>query len=418
MSVLRKYNIFSLLTKELSFWEKFFYLFYLVILVTPPFIYFLFTRGIAIIYHQINILLVLLVIVAAILNLTIGKRDKVLFLIPITIFVVFFFSFMGSFDNVFSYNDFGRLFGLYISLTAAPFISIFLIKYYRRKGNVDLFLGLIFYSGVFISIVNIYMFMMLYFGDYSMIFSYTEYLGLGSYIEDLGSYFIRPAGYFFDYHSQYYIPAIAFFILYKNKISVTPKVKFLATTLIVLSILLSGVKSAYLTLIVCFFYLLIKRLSLMTILKYVISLVVFFFVMDFFLGSLLYDLVYKILTHDVNIFIEHFTEVPILLAKKYLLVFFVGGQVDFQNFVYSEVYYVTMIYYFGILGLLLFFILPAVYLIIKSKDEFVKLLTLVFTLSLVHYYVFKISINIMGSALFYFYFFKHLFYRTQICVKN
>lgn len=414
----KKYNIFSFLTKELSFWDKIFYLFCVLILFIPPFVFFLYTKGIAIIYHQISIVLILLLIVSALINLFLGKVDKILFLIPVTIFFIFFLSFLGSFDNIFSYNDFDRFFGLYMSLTAAPFFSIFLLKYYRRKGNIDLFLRFIFYSGVFVSVVNIYMFITLYFGNYSMIFSYTDYLGLGSYIQDLGSYFIRPAGYFFDYHSQYYIPAIALFILYMNKISVTSKVKFLATTLIVLSILVSGVKSAYLTLIVCFLYLLIKRLSFATIFKYVISLVIFFFVMDFFVGSLLYDLGYKIVTHDVNVFIEHFTEVPIMLAKKYPLVFFVGGQVDFQNFVYSEVYYVTMIYYMGILGVLFFFIVPAVYLLIKSKDEFVKLLTLIFILSLVHYYVFKISINVMGTALVYFYFFKHLFYRPQICVKS
>jgi len=384
----------------------------------PLLIYFLFTRGTAIVYHQIVIVLVLVVIASSILYLTIGKRDKVLRLIPLTIFLLYFFSFLGSFDNIFSYNDFDRFFGLYMSLTAPPFFSIFLLKYYKREGNVDLFIRFIFNSGVFIATVNIFMFIMLLSGNYSMIFSYTDYLGLGSYIKDLGSYFIRPAGYFFDYHSQYYIPSITLFILYKNKISVTRKVKFFATTLIVLSILVSGVKTAYLTLIFCFLYLLIRKLNFVTVLKYVFSLVVFFFVMDFFLGSLLYDLGYKIVTHDVIIFIEHFTQVPSMLVKKYPLVFFVGGQVDFQNFVYSEVYYVTMLYYIGIIGVTVFFIFPALYLLIKSNDEFVNLLTLIFILSLVHYSVFKISINVLGTALFYFYFFKHLFYRPQACLAS
>ena len=406
------------MTNKLSFWENFFYLFYLLILFTPPLIYFLFTRGITIAYHQINILLVFVVFGASILSLAFSKRDKILLLIPLTIFVVFSFSVAGSFDNIFSDNDFGRLFGLYVSLTAAPAISIFLLKYYRRVGNIDLFLRLILYSGVFISVVNFYMFIMLYYGEYSNFFLYTEYLGLGSYIEDLGSFFLRPAGYFFDYHSQYYIPIIALFILYKNKVLVTPKVKFFALMIIVLSIIVSGIKSAYLTLIVCFLFLLVSRLSIGTMLKYLFGLVFFFFVLNFYFDSIVYDLGYKIITHDVNIFIEHFTEVPKLLVKKYPAVFFVGGQVDFQNYVYSEVYYVTMIFYIGIIGVILFFIFPAVYLFIVTQDNFIRLLTLVYSLSLVHYHVFKISINVMGTTLFYFYFFIHLFYRTRKWVKS
>ena len=153
-------------------------------------------------------------------------------------------------------------------------------------------------------------------------------------------------------------------------------------------------------------------------LKYLFGLVFFFFVLNFYFDSIVYDLGYKIITHDVNIFIEHFTEVPKLLVKKYPAVFYLGGQVDFQNYVYSEVYYVTMIFYIGIIGVILFFIFPAVYLFIVTQDNFIRLLTLVYSLSLVHYYVFKISINVMGTTLFYFYFFIHLFYRTRKWVKS
>jgi hypothetical protein len=414
----KKYNIFSFLTKDISFWDKIFYLFCLLILFTPPLVFFLYTKGIPIVYHQLNIVLILVLIVSAILNLFLGKGYKILFLIPITIFVAFFLSFLGSFDNIFSYNDFSRFLGLYMSLTAAPFFSVFLLKYYRRKGNIDLFLCFVFYSGLIIAAVNIYMFILLYFGGYSKIFSYTDYLGLGMYVEDLGSYFVRPAGYFFDYHSQYYMPLISLFIIHKNKINISPLGKLLVTIIIFTSILISGVKSAYLTLIVCLFYLLIKRINIVTVLKYSISLMIFFFIIDYFLDSLIYELGYKIVTHDVNIFFEHLTEVPTLLLKEYPSVFLVGGQVDFQNYIYSEVYYVTMLYYIGIIGVFLFFIYPSIYTLIRSKDEFVILVTLIFTLSLVHYYVFRISINVIGTTLFYFYFFNILFYRKPVCLKK
>lgn len=399
--------------RYLDNWDKFFYINLIIILSIPPITYFFFSRGLTIIYHQINIIFIFLLFIIANFYLIINKRDKILLLIPITTIVVFLTSFLGSFNNIFSDNKFGSFLGLFVSLISPPVISIFLLKHYRKEGNINLFFNFILYSGLLISVINIFMFYSLYFGNYNTIFSYTEFLGLGSYIEDLGSFFIRPAGYFFDYHSQYFIPIISLFIVTTNKVELTKKAKTVVLLIIITSILLSGIKSAYLTLFTCLLYIIFSKINLITLLKYILGIFVVFNIVNLFLDNFIYELAYKIITHDINIIIEHFVEVPILLFDNYFLVFLFGGQVDFQNYIYSEVYYVTMIYYIGVFGVLVYFVFPILYTFIKSKDSFVKLLTLIFGLSLIHYYVFRISFNVLGAALFYFYFFKKLLFKQN-----
>ena len=398
---------------NLDNWDKFFYIILIIVLSLPPIACFFFSRGLSIIYHQINIIFVFLLFIIANFYLIINKRDNILLLIPIITIVVFFTSFLGSFNNIFSDNKFGSFFGLFVSLTSPPVISVFLLKHYRKLGNINLFFNFIFYSGLLISIVNIYLFILLYFGDYTIVFSYTDYLGLGTYINDLGSFFIRPAGYFFDYHSQYFIPIISLFIVTNNKVKLTKKIKVLVVFIFVASILLSGIKSAYMTLFACIIYIIFSKINLITLSKYILGILFVVNIVNLFLDNFFYELVYKIITHDINIIIEHFIEVPILLFDNYFSVFLFGGQIDFQNYIYSEVYYVTMLYYIGIIGVLVFFVFPILYTFIKSKDSFVKLLSLIFALSLIHYYVFRISFNVAGAALFYFYFFKKLLFKKN-----
>jgi hypothetical protein len=366
----------------------------------------LYARGVNIIYHQVNIIFVFFLYGVSILYLIVNKRDPILLYIPIILFVVFATSFLGSFNNIFTENKFNNFFGLFISLTSPPIISIFLLKHFRKTGNINLFFIFFFYSGIFISIVNIFLFFLLYFGDYSLVFSYTDFLGLGSYIEDLGTFFIRPAGYFFDYHSQYFIPIISLFIVLYNKVKLTKKTRGLVILIIISGILLSGIKSGYLTLFICLFYLMISRINIITLFKFILGILVIINITNLFLDNFIYELAYKIITHDIEIIIQHVVEVPVLLFKNYFMVLLFGGQVDFQKYIYSEVYYVTMIYYIGFFGVFTLFIFPILYTFIRSKDNFIKTITLIFSLSLFHYYVFKISINIIGAALFYFYFFK------------
>lgn len=398
---------------KLNYWDKVYSLICLLILLTPQIVFLLFQFGVPIIYHQINIIIDFILIIFSFYYLIKNKNDKLFFLIPLISLIVFILAFIGSLQSVFSINEFGKLLGLLISIMGAPFLSIFILKHYRNYGNILFHKKILKYSGVFISIINIIYFILLYSNKYGSIYAYTEFIGLGMYIEDLGSFFIRPAGYFFDYHSQYYIPIISLFITINEKKNNSKLLKITIIFLIIFSILISGVKSAYLTLIVCLIYSAISSSSFLTILKFFLFGSVILFLGDLLLDSFFSDLAIRIVTHDLDILIEHISEVPILLYNTYNTVFFLGGQVDFQNYIYSEVYYVTIIYYIGIIGLIIVFLFPILFLIFKKTDVFTKIITLIFAMSLMHYYVFKISFNIVGTSLFYFYFFKNLFLKQN-----
>jgi hypothetical protein len=335
-----------------------------------------------------------------------------------TVGIQFALSYFGSFGNVFSDNDFISLVGLLTSLLAPPFFGLFLLVNRKRNGNLDLFYQFLFFTGLLIASVNIVMFVLLYYGDYQNIFNYTEFIGVGNYIEDLGSLFVRPSGYFYDYHSQYFIPMIGLFLVVTNKVKLKTFARIIVILIFISSIFLSGVKTAYLTLLACFTYFLFKRLSLFQLFLYSVAILLLAIIGDFIFDSMIYDLGYKIITHDINIFIDHLTEVPVLLINNYQFVFLFGGQVDFANYVYSEVYYVTMIYYIGFLGVFIFYIFPIFYLFVKSNDSMTTIMTIIFSLSLFHYYVFRISFNVVGSALFYIYFFHKFLYRSKVCCKS
>jgi hypothetical protein len=400
--------------QKLSGWEKILLAILVLIFITPAACLILHSMGISIVHHQINVLYMFAIFLISNIFIFTGRKNDVLAIIPFTFFLFFFVSYLGSFRNYFyPPNDFVSFFGSFLSITIAPFVSVFIINYSRKKSNINLFYKLLALFGLIIAFVNIIFFVLLYSGGYALIYSYTEFIGLGDYLKDLGSFFVRPAGYFYDYHSQYYLPLITLFLIYTKKVQVKKEWRSFLMVILALSILLSGVKSAYITLVACIIYLMIRNVSFVNLIRYLLTLFLFFFIADYFLDSFFYELGYKIITHDINIILEHSSEVPVLLYEKYTSVFFLGGQVDFQNHIYSEVYYITMIYCLGIFGVFIFFIFPILFLWFKSNDRFIKLLTIIFGLSLFHYYVFKIGINLFGTALFYYYFLNKLFFKIK-----
>lgn len=385
-----------------NFFNKIFNLLSFLILFNPLISFTLFSLGFNFIYHKTNILLLVLLVAVVFTQLLIIKVNSFLKLLPIIISLLFFLAFLNSFDIIFQKNDFVDLIGLYIGIISPLIIGIqFLIK--DKIGDNDFKYKFIFKSSVLIAVINIIYFYLLYFGNYELIFRYTEFIGLGGYIEDLGSLFIRPAGYFYDYHSQYFLPTISFFLVLFNKIKLKGITRIFILSLLLLSIIISGVKSAYITVIFCFLYIWWSRNKNVSLFLIIFIYFLVFSIIDFFTGSFIYDLAYKIITHDVEIIILHIFEVPIFLFNNYFLVFLFGGQVHFAGFIYSEVYLVTLIYYIGTFGLVLFFLFPFVYLFKKSISYQVFTLVLVIFLSLLHYYVYKTSVNVFGSALLYYF---------------
>ena len=206
---------------SLLIWDKLYLILAFSIFCTPIFFYLLHTLGISIIYHQFNIYLISVLLLLSISYIL--KSPKISFYHDILLLFVFLFllSLVGFSFPVFERVSFIKMLGLYISIASAPLFSVFLLKFYERNGSIDFYLKLIFYSGIIISIINIYFFYLLYFGNYEGIYLYADKLGLGSYFKDLGSFFIRPAGFFFDYHSQYYIPLFSIILLISGTIKLS-----------------------------------------------------------------------------------------------------------------------------------------------------------------------------------------------------
>ena len=399
--------------KNLIIWDKIFLFFALISFSNPIIIFLLYKNGYSINYQSVNVYIVFSLLIFSISYILNSKRNSIFWYILSVFFIIYFLTFVGSFFPVFERRGFIELLGLYSSIAGAPLISVFLIKHFVRNGQIDLFVTLIFRAGVLIAILNSYFFYLLYFGDYTKIYLYTEFIGLGGYIKDLGTFFIRPAGYFFDYHSQYYIPMFSLVILISKKVAISKNLSRLVFLLCVVSILLSGIKSAYITGFALIIFYLIKKYSFFKFLSYSIILFIVTLIIDYYFDSVIFDLFYKIITHDINILIKHFFEVPQLLFKNYFHVLLFGGQVGMEAFIYSEVYYITLMYYIGFFGVLFLFIIPIIYTFLKGKTFYIQSITIIFSLSLVHYYVFKSSFNIFGTALFYFYFFT-LYFKKNI----
>jgi len=401
--------------KKLIIWDKIFLSFALISLSNPIIIFLLYKNGYSINYQSVNVFIVFALIIFSISYILNSKRNSISWYILFVFFIFYFLNVVGSFFPVFERRGFIELLGIYSSLAGAPLISVFLIKHFLRNGQIDLFITLLFRAGVLIAILNIYFFYLLYFGDYTKIYLYTEFIGLGSYIKDLGTFFIRPAGYFFDYHSQYYIPMFTLVILISKKVVISKNLSLIVFLLCVVSILLSGIKSAYITGFALIIFYLIKKYSFFKFLLYSIILFILILIMDFYFDSVIFDLFFKIITHDINILIEHFFEVPKLLFKNYFYVLIFGGQVGMEAFIYSEVYYITLMYYIGFFGVLFLFIIPIIYTFLKGKTFYIQSISIIFSLSLFHYYVFKSSFNIFATSLFYFYFFT-LYYKNKFVI--
>jgi len=183
------------------------------------------------------------------------------------------------------------------------------------------------------------------------------------------------------------------------------------------SIMLSGVKTAYISTVILLLYYFYKQLSFLRIIQGSLLVYIIVVISNSYMDNFIFDLVYKIITHDINIILKHLFEVPIYLFDRYFYVILFGGQVGMEEFIYSEVYLITLIYYIGFFGVFIFFIFPLVYTFIKSKTFLIQSITIIFALSLGHYYIFKSSFNIIATSLFYFYFFS-IIYKNKIKINE
>ncbi|WP_429042482.1 hypothetical protein [Chitinophaga sp. W3I9] len=209
--------------------------------------------------------------------------------------------------------------------------------------------------------------------------------------------FLRHAGYFLDTHSQFYIPLATLIILQIEKFPV--KMKGWKIALIVVSILLSGVKTAYLIMLLMWLIILM-RTNVKAAVNFFLALIVLSIAVMLFFNEMIVNMVVMIFTHDMDILVEHIYHNPIRLFNDYTLVFFLGGNPGLVEKIYSEVYLITTMYFIGLAGLLLYLSPLIVLLFNRNKKYFLGLIIFVyFIFTLSHYPVFKVGINNIVSAL-------------------
>jgi hypothetical protein len=366
----------------------------------------LFAGGIELRYHQINALvLTLFVFYSIYVSLTYRPiyRSAVILL---GLIVLSLLAFIASSVNIFRVNDSSEVFGMLLLNLGPQFIGLLLLYVLCHLKSDKAFLDLLFYSGLFITVVNLLIFVLLLSSSYELVANYMVVLGLDSYVFDLSSFFLRPSGYFFDLHSQYYLPVFSLVLLRFKKIQLSSRATIIYSILIILSLGVSGIKSAYLTLFVLLMYWFLVRLNNYKSYLYLILVTTILLVIDLATSNLASALLVRVWEHDILVLIEHFTEVPIVLYENYPITFLLGGQPLLANFIYSEVYYVQLIYYIGIIGLVVAYIIPIITLFFMSKDSYIKSLTIIFALSLLHYSVFKIGVNMIGTAFLFCYFYR------------
>ncbi len=287
-------------------------------------------------------------------------------------------------------------------------LGIVLVAVSQEISEDDIAKG-IFYAGLFVAVGNIFVFILLLTNQYNIISDYMIHLGLTTYIDYTDSFFVRPSGYFFDVHSQYFLPLISLTLLKGYDLVKSKPKKLLFNILIISAILVSGVKQGYLTLLVLVLFWFLNSLQSLKSYLNLLFLFIVILTIDTFIGNNISKLWSRIWTHDIEILIEHILNVPILLYAEYPSVFLFGGQPNLAKFIYSEVYYVQLIYYIGVIGLILFYLLPIGTLMVSKQKETVKSIVLIFALSLVHYSVFKIGVNVVGAALVFYFLYKSLF---------
>lgn len=105
---------------------------------------------------------------------------------------------------------------------------------------------------------------------------------------------------------------------------------------------------------------------------------------------------------------EHTIFVPYTFIKYDVVSFFVGGASYLRDnpLFYSEVFWVTVTFYIGVVGVLIY--LKPVCLFKYLKNDKVRLggyLYILFCLSLTHYSVYMVGINNLMSALPFMYYF-------------
>jgi hypothetical protein len=272
---------------------------------------------------------------------------------------------------------------------------------FYRTGRMETLLRWVVNVGIFISVVNlIHFYFNTVLNNYGSVKDYLEILNsnLADYLDEKeANGILRHAGYFLDTHSQFYIPLATLVIFQVERFPV--KFKTLKVVIIVLATILSGVKTAYLIMLLMWLLILLRQNLKAALIMGVITIGVLA-CGAIILSDLVGGLVTGLVTHDFNILIDHVLKNPSTLLTGYPLVFLIGGEPDLVGVIYSEVYFITAMYYIGLVGVLLY-LLPGIVFLFNRKNKYYlgAMLFVYFLFTLSHYPVYKVGVNNLVSAL-------------------
>lgn len=307
-------------------------------------------------------------------------------------------------------------------------------KIYYLNNNLNKLYRIIISCSCWISIVNLFLFIWLQCDDFEVsgwTIRFNSFQKVADYITLLNKNFIdyiiisynyddvgftRGVGYFFDTHSQYYLPLCSCIILLFDKSVVKNRV--VPFCICLASILCSGIKTAYLTiLLIGLYYFLSKGIIFKYLKKIILVLILIAFAFNKYLVTIfLGGGMWKILLQ----LIQHIVYLPMLYITSHPINFMFGGASNLRDnpIFYSEVFWVTVTFYIGIAGLIIYLIPLKLF---KKKYRYnytliiPKYIYIVFFLSLTHYSVYMIGVNNIASAIpisFCFAVLSHKYYKV------
>jgi uncharacterized protein with PQ loop repeat len=178
-----------------------------------------------------------------------------------------------------------------------------------------------------------------------------------------------------------------------------------------LAIVISGVKTGYVSLLMILLVYLLFFSSKVTV-KYVFLALALLLAVYIGFMNLINEMVSLTLSHDKNIIIAHFLANPGKIYREYgILYFLFGGNIKMYEKIYSEVFAVTLIEYIGIVGLLVYFspLLQIHKFFLQKRLAATSLMLLLhFYISLLHYRVYAVGVNLVMAAIPFAYFYDFL----------
>ena len=348
-----------------------------------------------------NILFVALIIIFFSINK--GKEESIFFIIlAIPIFYNIILSILNDGAMIGILNSLKILKNYYLVIL----VGFIVYKVYYIVDNISEFYSILAKIGLLIATFNFIL----------SIDTYTHSLNFASSVCDYVdtyhsnySLFIRssvglnrPAGYFYDLHSQTYLPMGALFLLLLKM----TKIRFqsLVIFLLIFSILLSSVRMSYAMLVIFSIYLLtIKKQKFL----FWISLFLFLIGISWYFHEyiiMFFDQIIGVRGNSANTTGSHLITIPFLLWDNSTITFFFGGNSNLRSEIYSEVYIWTLLFYIGLVGWL-FYILPLFLVINYKKYKVGIFFTLYMLVSLLHYKVYNTGVNIFISSIGFVYMF-------------